>query len=116
MIESMTKPVGDHLWQRGTNCGGVSCPGGQVAVLQVVRGTKYGCCNWSGGTDLGGILGGRLILGGTGCSMTVPENRPGVIEAICTLVSIHLRLAPQQGLVVALTALSTIEIHMVPYK
>ena len=28
MIESMIKPVGDHLWQRGTNCGGVSCPGG----------------------------------------------------------------------------------------
>ena len=28
MIESMIKPVGDHLWQRGTNCGGVSCLGG----------------------------------------------------------------------------------------
>ena len=27
MIESMIKPVGDHLWQRGTNCGGVSFRG-----------------------------------------------------------------------------------------
>ena len=62
MIESMIKPVGDRFWQRGTNCGGVSCPGGQVAVLQEVRGTKYGCCNWSERTD----------FGGTGCSMTGP--------------------------------------------
>ena len=28
MIESMIKPMGAHLWQRGTNCGSVSCPGG----------------------------------------------------------------------------------------
>ena len=32
------------------------------------------------------------------------------------LVTIHLRLASQQHLVVALTTLSTIEIHMVSYK
>ena len=32
------------------------------------------------------------------------------------LVSKHLRLASQQHLVIVLTTLSTIEIHMVPYK
>ena len=37
------------------------------------------------------------------------------IEAIYMLVMIHLRLASQQCLVVALTTLSTIEIHMVLY-
>ena len=37
------------------------------------------------------------------------------IKAICMLVMIHLRSAFQQCLVVALT-LSTIKIHMVPYK
>ena len=39
---------GDQLWQRKLS------GGGQVAALQVVRGTKYGCCNWSGGPILGG--------------------------------------------------------------
>ena len=38
------------------------------------------------------------------------------IKAICMLVTIHLRLASQQCLVVALMTLSTIESHMVPYK
>ena len=38
------------------------------------------------------------------------------IEVICTLMSIHLRSASQQHLVIALTILSTIKIHMVPYK
>ena len=38
------------------------------------------------------------------------------IEAICMLVTIHLRSASQQCLVVALTTLPTIESHMVPYK
>ena len=38
------------------------------------------------------------------------------IEAVCMLVSIHLHSASQQLLVVALMTLSTIEIHMVPYK
>ena len=38
------------------------------------------------------------------------------IEVICMLVTIHLRLASQQCLVVALTTLPTIESHMVPYK
>ena len=38
------------------------------------------------------------------------------IEAICMLVTIYLRSASQQCLVVALTTLPTIESHMVPYK
>ena len=38
------------------------------------------------------------------------------IKAICMLVTIHLRSASQQHLVIALMTLSTIEIHMVPYK
>ena len=38
------------------------------------------------------------------------------IEAICMPVTIHLRSASQQCLVVALTTLPTIESHMVPYK
>ena len=38
------------------------------------------------------------------------------IEAICMLVTIHLRSASQQCLVVVLTTLPTIESHMVPYK
>ena len=38
------------------------------------------------------------------------------VEAICMLVTIHLRSASQQCLVVALTTLPTIESHMVPYK
>ena len=43
-------------------------------------------------------------------------NCTPTIEVICILVTIHLRSASQQHLVVALTTLSTIEIHMVPYK
>ena len=62
MIKSMIKLVGDHLWQRGTNCGSLSCPGGgescsaanslgdQAWLLQLVR--------------------GGINFGGTGCSMT----------------------------------------------
>ena len=40
MIESMIKPVGDNLWQRGANCGGVSCPGGTScsAASKIIRG------------------------------------------------------------------------------
>ena len=38
------------------------------------------------------------------------------IKAICMLVTIHLRSASQQRLVVALTTLPTIESHIVPYK
>ena len=38
------------------------------------------------------------------------------IEAICMLVTIHLRSASQQCLVVAITTLPTIESHMVSYK
>ena len=64
MIESIVQLVGgDHLWQRGTICGGVTCPGGtSCSAPSGPGGTKYSCSNWSGGTD----------FGGTGCSMTGP--------------------------------------------
>ena len=55
MIESIIKPVGDHLWQRGTNRGGVSCPGGT------------GCSTTSspGGPSMVAATGpGEPILGG----------------------------------------------------
>ena len=55
MIESMIKPVGDHLWQRGTNCGGVSCPGG----------TSYSAASSPGGPSMVAATGpGGPILGG----------------------------------------------------
>ena len=61
MIESMIKPVGDHLWQRGTNCGGVSCPGGtSCSAASSPGGPSMAAATGSGGTD----------SGGTGCSMT----------------------------------------------
>ena len=28
----MAEAVGDHLWQKGTNCDGVSCPGGTSCI------------------------------------------------------------------------------------
>ena len=43
-------------------------------------------------------------------------NCVSTIEAICMLVTIHLHSASQQHLVIAITMLSTIKIHMVPYK
>ena len=62
MIDSMIKPVGDHLWQRGTNCGGVSCPGGQVAVLQAVLQVVPGEPSMVAATGpWGPILGGPVV-------------------------------------------------------
>ena len=43
-------------------------------------------------------------------------NCVSTIEAICMFMSIHLRLAFHQRLVIALMTLSIIKIHMVPYK
>ena len=58
MIESMIKPVGDHLWQRGTNCGGVSCPGGTSCSVASIRGGP----SMVAATGPGGpILGGPVV-------------------------------------------------------
>ena len=52
MIESIIKPVGDHLWQRGTNCGGVSCPGG--TSCSSLGGPSMVAATGPGGPILGG--------------------------------------------------------------
>ena len=55
MIESTIKPVGDHLWQRGTNCGGVSCPGGtSCSAASSPGGPSMVAATGPGGPILGG--------------------------------------------------------------
>ena len=46
---------GDHLWQRGANCGGVSCPGG----------TSFSAARSPGGPSMVAATGpGGPIFGG----------------------------------------------------
>ena len=45
------------------------------------------------------------------CACCIPT-----IEMICMLMMMHLGLASQQSLFIALTMLSTIKIHMAPYS
>ena len=55
MIESMIKPVGDHLLQRGTNCGGVSCPGEtSCSAASIPGGPSLVAATGPGGQILGG--------------------------------------------------------------
>ena len=61
----MIKPVGDHLWQRGTNCGGVSCPGG----------TSCSAASSPGGPSMVAATGpGGPILGGPVVARQHPAN------------------------------------------
>ena len=57
MIESIIKPVGDHLWQRGTSCGGVSCPGGtSCSATSSLGGPSMVAATGPGGPILGGLV------------------------------------------------------------
>ena len=54
MIESMIKPVGDQLWQRGTNCGGVSWT--SCSAVSSPGGPSMVAATGPGGPILGGAV------------------------------------------------------------
>ena len=62
MIESIIKPVGDHLSQRGTNCGGVSCLGGGGGGTSCSAASSPGGPSMVAATGLGGPILGEPVV------------------------------------------------------